>query len=33
MAKCDHSGNDYDKTFEVRCDGKSHLISVTPLVR
>lgn len=24
MAKCDQCGNDYDKAFEVRRDGKSH---------
>lgn len=24
MAKCDHCGNDYDKTFEVRRDGKTY---------
>jgi hypothetical protein len=24
MAKCEVCGNDYDKAFEVRLDGKSH---------
>ena len=24
MAKCDQCGNDYDKAFEVRRDGKTH---------
>ena len=25
MAKCDHCGNEYDKTFEIRYDGKTHI--------
>jgi hypothetical protein len=25
MAKCEHCGNDYDKTFEIRRDGKRHV--------
>jgi hypothetical protein len=24
MAKCEACGNDYDKSFEVRIDGKEH---------
>ena len=24
MAKCEHCGNDYDKTFEISRDGKTH---------
>jgi hypothetical protein len=25
MAKCELCGNDYDKTFELRKDGKTHV--------
>ena len=25
MAKCEHCGNDYDKTFEVRFKDKMHV--------
>jgi hypothetical protein len=25
MAKCEHCGNDYDKTFEIKRDGKPHV--------
>ena len=25
MAKCEHCGNDYDKTFEIKRDGKTHV--------
>jgi hypothetical protein len=25
MAKCEHCGNDYDKTFEIKQDGKAHV--------
>ena len=25
MAKCEHCGNDYDKTFEVRFGGKAQV--------
>ncbi len=25
MAKCEHCGNEYDKTFEVRFGGKTHV--------
>lgn len=25
MAKCEHSGNDCDKTFEIRRDGKTQV--------
>ena len=25
MAKCEHCGNDYDKTFEINRDGKTHV--------
>ena len=25
MAKCEHCGNEYDKTFEVRFGGKTHI--------
>lgn len=25
MAKCEHCGNEYDKTFEIRYDGKTHI--------
>jgi hypothetical protein len=25
MAKCEHCGNEYDKTFEIRQDGKTHI--------
>ena len=25
MAKCEHCGNDYDKTFEVTRDGNTHV--------
>jgi hypothetical protein len=24
MARCEHCGNDYDKSFEVRMNGESH---------
>lgn len=24
MAQCAHCGNDYDKSFEIRYDGKTH---------
>lgn len=25
MAKCEHCGNEYDKTFEIRFGGKTHV--------
>ena len=25
MAKCEHCGNDYDKTFEIRFKDKTHV--------
>lgn len=25
MARCEHCGNEYDKTFEIVQDGKSHV--------
>jgi hypothetical protein len=25
MAKCEHCGNDYDKTFEIKREGKTHV--------
>ena len=25
MAKCEHCGNDYDKTIEIKRDGKMHI--------
>lgn len=25
MARCEHCGNEYDKTFEIRRDGKTHV--------
>jgi hypothetical protein len=25
MAKCEHCGNEYDKTFEIKQDGKRHV--------
>lgn len=25
MARCEHCGNDYDKTFEIQRDGKAHV--------
>ena len=25
MASCEHCGNEYDKTFEIRYDGKTHI--------
>jgi len=25
MAKCEHCGNDYDKTIEIKRDGKTHI--------
>ena len=25
MAKCEHCGNEYDKTFEVRFQNKTHI--------
>ena len=25
MAKCEHCGNEYDKTFEVRFGGEAHV--------
>jgi hypothetical protein len=27
MAKCEHCGNEYDKTFEVTFKGKTHLMA------
>ena len=25
MANCEHCGNEYDKTFEIKYDGKTHI--------
>ena len=25
MAKCEHCGNDYDKTIEIKRDGRTHV--------
>jgi hypothetical protein len=25
MARCEHCGNDYDKTFEIKRDGRAHV--------
>jgi hypothetical protein len=27
MAKCEHCGNDYDKTIEIKRDGKMHIFA------